>query len=37
MGPEKGKVLLDSVEVGGLIIDSEGEIITSDYWDYDFQ
>ncbi|HEU65932.1 MAG TPA: hypothetical protein ENN57_04605 [Chloroflexi bacterium] len=37
MGPEKGKVLLDSVEVGGLIIDSEGEIITSDYWGYAFQ
>lgn len=37
IGPEKGKVLLDSIRVGGLIVDPEEEITTSDYWDYDFQ
>jgi len=37
IGPEKGKVLLDSIEIGGLIVDLAGEIIISDYWDYDLQ
>ena len=36
-GPEKGKVLLDSIRIGGLIVDPEGKITTSDYWEYDFQ
>ncbi|MFO7996905.1 MAG: FAD:protein FMN transferase [Dehalococcoidia bacterium] len=35
IGPEKGRGLLDSIRVGGLIVGPEGEIITSDYWDYD--
>lgn len=35
MGPDKGRLLLNSIGVAGLIIDSEGRITTSDYWDYD--
>jgi FAD:protein FMN transferase len=35
IGPEKGKMLLDLIGVRGLIVDPEGEIITSEYWDYD--
>ena len=35
MGPERGRLLLNSIGVAGLIIDSEGWITTSDYWDYD--
>ncbi|MFO7773776.1 MAG: FAD:protein FMN transferase [Dehalococcoidia bacterium] len=35
IGPEKGRVLLDLIRVGGLIVGPEGEIITSEYWGYD--
>jgi thiamine biosynthesis lipoprotein len=32
LGPEKGKELLDSLEVPGLIVDSAGQIIMSEAW-----
>ncbi|MCL0076588.1 FAD:protein FMN transferase [Dehalococcoidia bacterium] len=32
LGPEKGKELLNSLEVAGLIVDSAGEIIMSEAW-----
>ncbi|MCL0036337.1 FAD:protein FMN transferase [Dehalococcoidia bacterium] len=32
LGPEKGKELLDSLEVAGLIVDSAGEITVSEAW-----
>lgn len=35
MGPEKGRELLDSAGVGGLIVDARGEITISDGWEYD--
>jgi len=35
MGPEKGRELLDLLGVGGLIVDAQGEITASDYWDYE--
>ena len=35
MGPERGKVLLDTIGVAGLMIDSEGMMTVSEYWDYD--
>lgn len=36
-GPEKGKTLLDAFRIGGLIVDPDEKIRTSDYWDYDFE
>ena len=35
IGPHNGKALLDAIGVAGLMIDSEGSMTTSDYWDYD--
>jgi len=35
MGPERGKVLLDTIGVPGLMIDVEGRMTVSEYWDYD--
>jgi FAD:protein FMN transferase len=35
MGPEKGRELLESVGVGGLIVDARGEITASGGWEYD--
>lgn len=35
MGPERGKVLLDTIGVAGLMIDAEGRMTLSEYWDYD--
>ncbi len=32
LGPEKGKELLNSLEVAGLIVDSAGQIIMSEAW-----
>jgi len=34
MGPERGRALLDLMGLGGLIVDANGEITTSEYWDY---
>jgi thiamine biosynthesis lipoprotein len=33
LGPERGRELLDLLEVAGLIVDSGGQIITSEAWD----
>jgi len=35
MGPERGKVLLDTIGVAGLMIDAEGMMTVSEHWDYD--
>ncbi len=35
MGPEQGKVLLDSIGIAGLIIDSDGAMTFSDHWGYE--
>lgn len=35
MGPEAGELLLDSIGVGGLIVDAQGQITTTSYWDYE--
>ncbi len=32
LGPEKGKELLNSLGVAGLIVDSAGQIIMSEAW-----
>jgi hypothetical protein len=32
LGPEKGRELLNSLEVAGLIVDSDGQITTSEAW-----
>ncbi|MCI2427375.1 FAD:protein FMN transferase [Candidatus Acetothermia bacterium] len=37
LGPEKGKELLNSLEVAGLIVDSHGEIIISEAWELKHQ
>jgi thiamine biosynthesis lipoprotein len=34
LGPEEGKKLLDSLGIEGLIVASDGQIITSDAWDF---
>jgi FAD:protein FMN transferase len=34
MGPYRGRQLLDLMGVGGLIVDVDGEITPSDFWDY---
>ncbi len=34
MGAEGGREVLDSIQVGGLMVNSKGEITTSAYWDY---
>ncbi len=33
-GPDKGKELLDSLEIKGLIVSSDGQLITSNSWDF---
>ncbi len=35
IGPEHGKALLDSIGVGGLMIDPQGQTTTSEHWHYD--
>jgi FAD:protein FMN transferase len=35
MGPEAGRLLLDSIGVGGLIVDARGQITTTNNWDYE--
>ncbi len=35
MGPEEGKILLDAIQVAGLMVDPEGTVTTSASWDYD--
>ncbi|MCL0082636.1 FAD:protein FMN transferase, partial [Dehalococcoidia bacterium] len=37
LGPEKGKELLNSLAIAGLIVDSAGEIIVSDAWELKHQ
>jgi len=37
LGPEKGKELLNSLEVAGLIVDSAGQIIMSEAWELKHQ
>lgn len=33
-GPDEGKALLNSLEIGGLIVTSDEQLITSDSWDF---